>query len=190
MRIPAGLIIRPELSNDYNKITSLYDQAFEQAVEGKLVEALRRNPLFIKGLSLIAILGDQVVGHILFFPVFIKGGNNIFRSLSLAPMSVLPGFRAKGIGSALMYAGLDEAKAGKFDSVVVPGPRSFYPHFGFKPASLFEINPPPGIPDDLFFAMELRPEGLSGVKGMVDYPDEFSRVLKPALSNLSPSEKP
>lgn len=176
MELPEGLIIRPELSSDYPKITRLNDLAFGQPGEGKLVEALRTNPLFIKGLSLVAIISHEVVGHILFFPVLIRSENKVFRSLALAPMSVLPGFQGKGIGTALVNAGLDEAKAGKFDSVIVLGHRDYYPRFGFKPASGFGIVPPFEVPDDVFFAMELRPEGLSGVTGMVEYPEEFSKV--------------
>ncbi|MHC1775411.1 MAG: GNAT family N-acetyltransferase [Lentimicrobium sp.] len=177
MELPEGLIIRPELSSDYSKITRLNDLAFGQPGEGKLVEALRTNPLFIKGLSLVAIINGQVVGHILFFPVLIRSNNKVFRSLVLAPMSVLPGFQGKGIGSALVYAGLDEATAGKFDSVVVLGSWDYYTRFGFKPACGFGIVPPFEAPDDVFFALELRPDGLSGVNGMVEYPGEFAFIL-------------
>ncbi len=176
METPAGLTIRPELSNDYAKITQINDKAFGQPVEGKLVEALRHNPLFIKGLSLVAILDRKLVGHILFSPILIKGEGKVFRSLALSPMAVLPEIQRMGIGTALVYSGLDEARAGKFGSVIVLGHRDYYPRFGFRPASGFGIFPPFDLPDDLFFAMELQPDGLSGVNGIVEYPPEFSLV--------------
>lgn len=177
MELPAGLIIRPELGSDYSKITRITDIAFGHSGEGKLIEALRMNPLYIKGLSLVAIINAQVVGHILFFPVLIRSDNKVFRSLALAPMSVLPGFQGRGIGSALISAGLDEAKAGKFDSVLVLGPGDYYLRFGFKPASRFGIESPFEGSDDMFFALELRSDGLSGVSGVVDYPGEFAPGL-------------
>lgn len=176
METTAGLTIRPELSNDYIKITQINDKAFGQSGEGRLVEALRHNPLFIKGLSLVALLDGKLVGHILFFPILIKGQGKVFRSLALAPMAVLPEFQRMGIGTALVYGGLDEARAGKFGSVIVLGHRDYYPRFGFRQASGFGIFPPFNVPDDVFFAMELQQDGLSGVNGIVEYPPEFSVV--------------
>jgi putative acetyltransferase len=176
MEAPPGLVIRPELFNDFANITRLNDLAFGQPAEGQLVEALRRNPLFIKGLSLVALLENQLVGYILLFPVLIRDQARVFRTLALAPMSVLPGYQGKGIGSALVYAGLEEARVGKFQSVIVLGHRDYYPKFGFKPASLYGIYPPMSVPDNVFFALELLPGALDGVKGMVEYPPEFTKV--------------
>lgn len=176
MEPPPGLVIRPELYNDFAMITEVNDLAFGHAAEGQLVVALRKNPLFIKGLSLVAMLGDRLVGHILFFPVLIRDGVRVFRTLALAPMSVLPGYQRKGIGSALVLTGLDEARAGKFQSVMVLGHHDYYPKFGFKPASLYGISPPFRVPDNVFLALELLPGALDGVKGMVEYPPEFAIV--------------
>lgn len=174
MDSPAGLLIRPELKGDYEKITGLNDLAFGQKREGRLVETLRRNPLFIKGLSLVALLEGNLVGHILFFPVLIRDGHKVFRSLVLAPLSVLPGYQRKGIGTALVNAGIDEAREGKHRSVIVSGRREYYTRFGFRPAILYGILPPVNLSADLFFALELIPEGLDGLSGIVEYPPEFS----------------
>ncbi len=174
MDAPAGLIIRPELKSDYERITALHDHAFGQIGESRLVEALRRNPLFIRGLSLVALLDGNLVGHILFFPVLIRDGQKVFRSLALAPIAVLPDYQRKGIGSALVNTGIDEAREGKHRSVIVPGHPEFFPGFGFRPAIHYGIRPPFDVPADLFFAMELIPGGLTGVSGIVEYPPEFS----------------
>lgn len=174
METLAGLILRPELSNDFGDITLLHNKVFGQAAEGRLVEVLRRNPHFIKGLSLVAVLNGKLVGHILFFPVLIKGEGTVFRSLALAPMSVLPEYQRKGIGSAMVNLGIEEARADGFDSVIVLGHRDYYPRFGCLPASRFGITPPFDVPDEVFFAMELHPGGLQGVKGVVEYPPEFA----------------
>lgn len=176
MEAPAGLIIRPELNSDYRRITELYDITFGQPAEGKLVEALRCTHLFIKGLSLVAILEGKPVGHILFYPILIRGEGKVFRSLALAPMAVLPEYQNIGIGSALVITGLDEARAGKFNSAIVLGHRDYYPRFGFRRASVYGIFPPFEVPEDVFFAMELQPGGLEGVRGTVEYPPEFAEV--------------
>lgn len=174
METLSGLILRPELSNDFGDITELHNKAFGQALEGRLVEVLRRNPHFIKGLSLVAVLNGKLLGHILFFPVLIKGEGKVFRSLTLASVSVLPEYQGQGIGSALVNLGIEEARVDGFDSVIVLGHRDYYPRFGFVPASRYGITPPFEVPDDVFFAMELHPGALQGVNGMVEYPPEFA----------------
>ncbi len=176
IKIPEGLFIRPELSNDYQSITELNVKAFGQPGEAKLVEDLRRNPQFIKGLSLVAVLDGKLLGHILFFPIIIRNTDKVYRSLALAPMAVLPDYQGRGIGSALVIAGIDEARAGKFGSVIVMGHRDYYPRFGFKKASQYGIFPPFVVPDDVFFALELQPGALERVKGIVEYPLEFAEV--------------
>ena len=84
--------------------------AFGQEAEGKLIENLRKNRKFIKELSLVACMGNEIVGHILFFPIFIKSEDAEQESLALAPMSVIPEFQGFGIGSQLVQKGLEKAK--------------------------------------------------------------------------------
>ena len=58
--------IRPETNADYDSIDSLNSRAFGRDNEGKLVAMLRANSaLFIPDLSLVALEGNKVVGHIL-----------------------------------------------------------------------------------------------------------------------------
>jgi len=174
MEVPIGLRIRPELGNDCVKITRLNEIAFGRPDESRLIELLRQNPMYIKGFSLVAVLEDKPVGHILLYPVLIRGEARIFRSLALVSLAVLPEYQGKGIGSALVNSGLDEARAGKYTSAVVRGCGDFFPRFGFIPASIFGISPPFIVADEAFLAMELFPGGLRGVVGTVDYPAEFS----------------
>lgn len=63
------LIIRTERKDDYTQITQINDEAFRQTNEERLIENLRQNEKFISQLSLVAILDDELVGHILFFPI-------------------------------------------------------------------------------------------------------------------------
>jgi predicted N-acetyltransferase YhbS len=171
-----NLTIRSESQSDYHSITLVNDLAFGQQNEGLLVEKLRKNQDFIKELSLVALFGGEVVGHILFFPVRIDNGISQHRTLALAPVSVLPEFQNMGIGSQLIKAGLKKSSESGFHSVIVLGHPHYYPKFGFKPASLFDIKAPFDVPDDVLMAMELVQDGLSGISGVVVYPDEFGEV--------------
>lgn len=172
----AGLILRPELVNDYGNITALNRIAFGQSKEGRLIIALRRNPHFTKGLSLVAVIDGKLIGHILYIPVLIKGEGKVFRSLALVSVSVMPDYQRKGIGTALVNLGIEEARADGFDSLLVPVYSDFFSRFGFKPAFRFGIRPSLDVPGEVLFALELHPGSLIGVSGMVEYPPEFAEV--------------
>jgi len=170
------LIIRQENKADYSSIKNVNDHAFGQPHEEILVEKLRRNQEFREELSLIAEQHRKVVGHILFFPIRIIHSDVIHASLALAPMLVLPEFQRKGIGSMLVTSGLEAAASLGFTSVIVLGHATYYPQFGFVPASKFGIRPPFDVPDEVFMAMQLSSGVLSRVQGIVEYPDEFLEV--------------
>jgi len=62
------------------------------------------------------------------------------------------------------------------------GHPKYYPRFDFAPASGFDIDSEYEVPEEVFMAMELRPETLNGKIGGVKYHVAFSNVYKPALS--------
>jgi predicted N-acetyltransferase YhbS len=172
----AKLIIRSETEKDFIDITIVNDLAFGQANEGLLVEKLRNTPDYIPGLSLVAIYDNKIVGHILFYPITINNENAKYTSLTLAPMSVLPEYQKKGIGSELVKQGLNRARDLGFSSVIVLGHAEYYPRFSFKPASFYGIKLPFDVPDNVFMAIELTEGTLRNVKGTVKYPPAFSEV--------------
>lgn len=172
-----NVLIRSEEKNDYEAIKKVNDLAFNQINEGVMIEKLRDNPEFIAELSLVAVVNDEVVGHILFFPVEIKNNSMCNRSLSLAPMAVHPNFQNKGIGSKLVNEGLKKANECGFNSVIVVGHPNYYSRFGFKPASNWNIRLPMEIPDEAFMAIELKPDGLKDCSGIVEYPKEYEEAM-------------
>jgi len=142
-----------------------------------MVGQLRDNPRFIPELSLVALNGDMVVGHILFFPIDIVTADDRKTSLSLAPLAVHPDHQGKGIGGSLVLEGLSVARSLGFDSVIVTGHPAYYPRFGFKPASEWDIRSPVEAPDEAFMALELTEGGLEGKAGVVEYPREYDIAL-------------
>ncbi|MDY6795052.1 MAG: N-acetyltransferase [Actinomycetota bacterium] len=168
-----NLTIREEIPSDYGAIRRVNDLAFEQPDEGLMVDALRRNPRFVPELSLVALLDNAVVGHILFFPVRIICVDNDKISLSLAPLAVHPEHQGEGVGGALVREGLEAARAMGYESVMVMGHPGYYPRFGFRPASGWGIRPPIEAPDEAFMALELSPGGLGDAAGVLEYPEEY-----------------
>jgi len=166
------LEVRREKSEDVAGIRDVLLDAFGQPEEADLVEALRRGTAFMQELSLVAQAGDAVVGHILFTRLHVRGAERK-PGLALAPMAISKPFQRLGIGGQLMRAGLAAARERGEPFVVVLGHPEYYPRFGFERASRFEIRAPMDVPDAALMAMELRPGGLSGVSGVVEWAPEF-----------------
>ena len=170
--------IEPETEGDYEQIKTLHTLAFNGDNEARLVEKLRRTPVYVRELSLVARCRNTVIGHILFYPVRISSCGKKFVSLALAPVSVIPGFQNRKVGSRLVTEGLDKARKLGFKSVIVVGHSEYYPRFGFEKASKYGISTPFAVPDDSVFAIELAKDGLKGCTGIVEYPAEYNEVSR------------
>ena len=91
----------------------------------------------------------------------------------MAPVSVLPEYQNKGIGSKLILQGLKISKEMGFESIIVLGHDKYYPRFGFSPASKWGIKAPFDVPNESFMALELEDGILERVTGTVVYSKDF-----------------
>ena len=162
--------IREEHAGDISEIRELNQQAFGQAQEGNIVDALRSNGAAL--LSLVATLDDHVVGHILYSPVSLSGVDGA----ALGPMAVLPQHQRQGIGSKLIEEGNRRLKESGCPFIIVVGHANFYPRFGFKRASTCAIACEWEIPDEAFMVLTLDHARMAGVSGLAQYRPEFSTV--------------
>lgn len=167
------MIIRQETEMDYELSESVIEQAFRDAEyssqnEHIIVQKLRKGSAFIPELSLVAEVDNKIAGHILFTRMLILGKEN-YESLSLAPVSVLPEYQGRGIGSELIRKGLAIATDMGFESVILVGHKDYYPRFGFERASKWGITSSLEIPDEVFMAMQLKKDSLKGKSGVIKY---------------------
>ncbi|RNC84365.1 MAG: N-acetyltransferase [Balneola sp.] len=172
------LIIRQEEPADYTAVFELIEQAFateelSDHQEQFLVERLRHSAAFIPELSLVAEIGSTIVGHILLTRIFIKSTQRTYKSLALAPVSVLPEYQRKGIGGSLIQYAHSGAKELGYQSVILLGHENYYPRFGYQQAHTFGIVLPFEAPKENCMAIPLTENGLKGVSGTVVYPKEF-----------------
>jgi len=167
------ITIRPETTEDYAAIREVNLLAFGQEDEARLVESLRQSADFIPELSLVAVEGGEVAGHILFSPVVIQTEKATVPALALAPMSVRPEFQNQGIGSNLVRHGLKQCQRLRHKVVVVVGHPTYYPRFGFSSARAKGLEAPFPVPDEAFLVLELVRGALDGVSGVVKYPSAF-----------------
>jgi putative acetyltransferase len=164
---------RPEQDEDIEAIYGVNQAAFGTTTEADLVNALRREASPV--VSLVADDAGAVVGHILFSPVMLSGHEDV-KIMGLAPMAVLPAQQRRGIGSVMVLAGLDACRQLGFGAVVVLGHASYYPRFGFTPASGFGIRSEYDVPDDVFMILELEPGILRERAGTIRYHPAFGAV--------------
>ena len=93
--------------------------------------------------------------------------------MGLAPMAVAPKHQRKGIGSALVRAGLDQCAQLGFGAVVVLGHPAYYPRFGFLSSTRYGIGCEYDVPEEVFMAVELQDGFLRGASGKVKYHAAF-----------------
>lgn len=166
--------IRHEQASDTAAIRRVNDLAFGQRAEGDLIDRLRAAGKVV--LSLVAVEGDQVVGHLLFSPVTIECEAENIAALGLAPVAVQPEHQRRGIGSQLVRAGLDECRRAGHKCVVVLGHPEYYPRFGFIPASRYGVSSEYNVADEKFMLIELQAGSLPRRKGVAKYQPEFSEL--------------
>lgn len=172
------MIIREKLLNDYKEVEKVIEESFKTAEftdnqEHNLVKRLRQSDEFIKELSLLAEDNNKIIGHILLTKALIKDNDKSIETLALAPLSVLPEYQKSGIGKALMNKAIELSKELGYKSIVVLGHENYYPKFGFEKASTYGVKAPFEVPDEAYMILELIPNALKGVNGVVEYSKAF-----------------
>lgn len=147
------LSIRNEQPNDVNAIARLTEAAFANAphtshTEHFIVAALRKAGQL--SVSLVAVEGDDLVGHVAVSPVTLSSGDAGWHGLG--PISVRPDRQGRGIGSALMLEAIERLKAMDSAGCVLLGDPGYYARFGFR---AYEQLVLPGVPAEYFQALPL-----------------------------------
>lgn len=155
-----NIIIRSEIESDIQAISEITRAAFENhpyshCTEEFIVKALRdANALTV---SLVAVAGEKVVGHIAFSPVAISDGSPGW--YGLGPISVLPELQKQGIGKSLLREGLSALKSLGAKGCVLVGDPGYYEQFGFRSLPELVIE---GVPQENVLAMPFTESKTSG----------------------------
>jgi putative acetyltransferase len=111
----------------------------------------------------------------MFTPVFLSG-HSALKIMGLAPLAVAPEHQRKGVGSALVRAGLDQCTLLGFGAVVVLGHPEYYHRFGFSSSVRFGIGCDYDVAESAFMVVELQAGFLCGASGTIKYHTAFSDV--------------
>lgn len=154
---------RPE---DARAIRDLLVAAFQGDAEALLVERLRAEGAVIA--SLVAV-ENGIVGHVMFSRLVVEG--SALRAAALAPLAVHPELQRRGIGSALVRAGLEACRAQDSEAVFVVGDPDYYRRFGFTPPA---AQPFPSPYDGPAFQALALCRGALAAGGTLRYPEAFA----------------
>ncbi len=164
--------LREECPEDIEAIRAVHHHAFGRPHEGRIVDALRTHRGVL--LSLVATVNDRIVAHLLYSPVSIGTDPKIVMGAGLGPLAVLPAYQRQGIGAMLVSAGNQQLQARACPYIVVLGHPTYYPRFGFRPASGYGIRCAWDVPDEVFMVLMMEPATMQGVAGVAQYRQEFA----------------
>ena len=160
--------VRQEHPGDVAGIRALHTASFPTLGEARLVDALRAGGWL--RISLVAVEGDDVVGHIAFSPVTLEGTSG---GLGLGPLAVRVGHRRRGVAGRLVHDGLASCGAAGF--VVVLGDPHYYRKFGFVPARQWSLRDE-YAGGEAFQALELIRGSIPLGGGLVRYSAAFAAL--------------
>jgi putative acetyltransferase len=170
------ITIREEQHQDIHVIREVNIQAFGQNQEADLVDTIRQSCNDL--ISLVAVAQNTIVGHIFFSPVTIESkAKKTILGMGLAPMAVLPAFQRQGVGTELVRDGIARVRKKGLPFIIVLGHASYYPRFGFEPASHYGIRCEWEVPDTAFMILLLDESQMHDSAGLARYLPEFAEAM-------------
>ncbi len=177
------MIVRRERPADHAAVHALHLAAFTvdpvtggtraapDVPEAALVDELREDAGFLPHLSLVAVDGGAVVGHVIATRGWLEPlGVPV---LGLGPLGVLPDVQGRGVGTVLVHALLAVAEAAGERLVALLGSPAYYGRFGFVPSTEVGVAPPDPGWGGHFQARWLVAQRSAGT---FRYADPFSRL--------------
>ena len=163
--------VRPARAADLEELLAVHRAAFGRREEADMAAAIVESGQFPPELSLAAVADDRIVGHVISSWVGLAGSKQ--RLLQLGPIGVLPELQGRGIGSALVQASLEAARALGEPVLLLEGHPAYYGRFGFVRADELGLLPPPEALYDWAFQVAVLDERAELPRGRIVYPSTF-----------------
>lgn len=165
------LIIRLEKESDYKKVENVTREAFWNKYkpgcdEHLVVHNIRKTNSFVKELDFVACNEEEVISNILYSKAkVVDDYNEEHEVLCMGPISVLPSYQRKGIGSLLMKHSIKAARMLGYSGIILYGNPNYYHRFGFEDAKKYGIKTARGDNFQEFMALELNEGSLDSING-------------------------
>jgi len=164
-KINMNIILRNEEEKDHRIVEEITREAFWNLYcpgcnEHYLVHKMRNHSDFIKELNFIAEYNGKIVGNIMYTKTWlINEKGDKLNTISFGPVSVLPAYQRKGVGSTLINHTIGLARKNGVNAIVILGDPHNYCKHGFKSSKDFNISDDQGYYPFGMLALELK-EGI------------------------------
>jgi predicted N-acetyltransferase YhbS len=170
------VIIRLEQPKDYSAVERLTLAAFKtftfqdgsrppQTDEHYLVHIMRGIPAFVPELDFVGETGGEIACNIMYTESkVVRPDGSELATLTFGPVSVKPELHGQGLGAEIIRHSIDRARELGYGAVIIAGHPGYYPRFGFRPASDFNLTMPDGSTMEPLMALEII-DGCLGMDG-------------------------
>lgn len=175
--MPDGLVIRAARAEDADAIDAVIRAAFSATPAGHQGEGELVRMLEADGDALVSLVADGdgvIAGHVLFSRMAVEADGRAMSAAGLAPVSVVPDHQGRGIGAALIRAGLCALRDGGIAMSFVLGHADYYPRFGYSPDLAARFVSPFSGPHFMAMMLDSAAEWPQG--GRADYAPAFDRL--------------
>ncbi|MBJ7439134.1 MAG: N-acetyltransferase [Sphingopyxis sp.] len=169
--------IRAATAADADAVDAIVRTAFAGTDFGYQGEAGLVRMIEAEGDTLVSLVAERdraIVGHVLFSRMDVEADGAALSGAGLAPVSVIPERQGRGIGDALIRAGLDALREQRVTISFVLGHQSYYPRFGYSADLAARFASPFAGPH--FMAMMLDSDAAWPLGGRADYAPAFGRM--------------
>ncbi len=140
------ITLRREIESDYRSVEEVTREAFWNlyvpgCCEHYLAHVMREHRDFIPDLDYVACTGHEIVGNIMYTKSKIISENEeTLETITFGPVSVLPEYQRKGIGSSLIQHTIQKAKEMDQKAIIIYGNPKNYCKHGFKSSKDYNIS--------------------------------------------------
>jgi len=155
--------IRPEQAGDSARIEALNADAFGPGRYAKSAYRLREGADPLVELSFVAVEDGTLRGSVRFWPISVGG----HEELLLGPLAVQGDQRGRGIGIALMQAGIAAAQTGAWRAILLVGDEPYYAKVGFSRLPPGRVKFPGPVDQNRLLGLSLKSGELLTLSGEV-----------------------
>jgi len=155
--------IRAETEADAAAIEALNAASFGPGRFAKSAYRLREGVAPVAGLGFVATDAGALLGSVRFWPIRVGG----HEELLLGPLAVRADLRGKGIGIALMQAGIEAAQAGPWRGILLVGDEPYYAKVGFSRLPPGRVRFPGPVDPNRILGLSLKEGEMLSLTGQV-----------------------
>jgi len=155
--------IRPESHADAAGVEMLNAGRFRPGRFAKSAYRLREGVEPVPELSFVAAEAGTLLGSVRFWPISVGGHEELLRG----PLAVRGDQRGRGIGIALMQAGIAAAQSGTWRAILLVGDEPYYAKVGFSRLPPGRVKFPGPVDQNRILGLSLKAGELLNLAGEV-----------------------